>query len=383
MTTNLINAARWENYVLQSGSHLTEFWQEHLSAPRKILFVLGKGFDSRMCIGITNLIETQKVKDLTVLAVAFEEGELSPSRTYSPKVEENWQKLEKIIEGIGELREHSLKMWSEDRRRIGSRNAAQIFTKISNLNEYTDIIVDVSAMPRSVYLPLIASVLHFLDDNSSNDTALKKLNLHVWVCENALLDASTKDEEIDELADFIHGFRGGFDMESTANRPRVWIPILGEDQRTQLERIYELITPDEICPVLPAPALDPRRGDDLVLEYRELLFDLLRVEPQNFIYAAERNPFEVYRQIRRTVLHYKEALNPLGGCKTVVSALSSKLMSLGALLVAYELKQSGIEIGIAHIEANGYKMDDNAEDTISSRNELFGLWIFGECYESS
>jgi hypothetical protein len=27
-------------------------------------------------------------------------------------------------------------------------------------------------------------------------------------------------------------------------------------------------------------------------------------------YASERNPFEVYRQIRRTILHYREVLGP-------------------------------------------------------------------------
>jgi hypothetical protein len=169
---------------------------------------------------------------------------------------------------------------------------------------------------------------------------------------------------------------------TVAGQPKIWIPILGERQETQLERIYNLIdVPDEICPVLPFPALDPRRGDNLVLEYRNLLFDRLRIEPRNFIYASEWNPFEVYRQIRRTILHYREVLGPLGGCRTVLSALSTKLLSVGALLVAYELKQAKVDVGIAHVGSQGYIMDDDpGAQGPQAPSELFGLWLAGECY---
>jgi len=140
--------------------------------------------------------------------------------------------------------------------------------------------------------------------------------------------------------------------------------------------------PDEIAPLLPSPSVNPRRSDDLLLEYRELLFDRFRVEPSNFIFASERNPFEVYRQIRRAVLHYRDALERLGGCKAVLSALSTKLLSVGALLVAYELKRSKVDVGVAHVECQGYTMEAATEgDGAKTQSELFGLWLWGECYE--
>jgi hypothetical protein len=49
-------------------------------------------------------------------------------------------------------------------------------------------------------------------------------------------------------------------------------------------------------------------------------------------------------------------------------------MSLGALLVAYELKESGRGVGIAHIESQGYVLDSEPAEA-----ELFGLWVAGEC----
>jgi hypothetical protein len=118
------------------------------------------------------------------------------------------------------------------------------------------------------------------------------------------------------------------------------------------------------------------------MEYRELLFDRLRVEPRNFIYGAERNPYEVYRQLRNSITDYNRALTPLGGSKFVVSALSSKLMSVGALLVAYELKSEKIGVGVAHVACHGYVIEAAPKPVLVKKNvELFGLWLAGECYE--
>ena len=137
----------------------------------------------------------------------------------------------------------------------------------------------------------------------------------------------------------------------------------------------------EICPVLPSPSVNPRRGDDLALEYRKFLFDPLRVEPRNFIYTSERNPFEAYAKLESQYYQYMKALEPPGGCKTVLSAISSKLMSVGGLLVAYELKQWNLEIGIAYVESRRYKIDDDSTTEMRVRRRLFSLWLAGECYE--
>jgi hypothetical protein len=208
-------------------------------------------------------------------------------------------------------------------------------------------------------------------------------NLHVVVAHSPVLDAAILDEGIDESATFLHGFSAAeFEREATREQPRVWLPVLGRGQRVQLDRILALVTPDEICPVLPSPAQNPREADDLMLEYRDLLFDQLRVEPRNVIYASESNPFEVYRQIVRSVRHYRRALAPLSGCKAVVSAMSSKLSSLGALLAAYELRGAGgddhVDVGVAHVEAQGYRLDRPSDVPPPT---LYNLSLAGEFYE--
>ncbi len=144
----------------------------------------------------------------------------------------------------------------------------------------------------------------------------------------------------------------------------------------QLNSIYEAIKANEVSPVLPSPARNPRRGDDIITEYRAFLFDSLGVEPRDVMYASEFNPIDVYRQVRQAAMHYHKVLKLVGGCRIALSAQCSKLMSLGVLLVAYELKSSDIKPGIVHAECETYVLPDGLEP----KTELVGLWLAGECY---
>jgi hypothetical protein len=362
---------RWQNYVLERDSNLRDAWVAHLSEPsRQILFVMGRGFDPRTCLGLRMMLEAGGDGKRDILALELLEGDSSPSHAHAGFTQQNWEEIQAAAQGRGNVESRALPFWSAEGRRVGSQNAAHLFTNPEQLRPYSDVVVDVSAMPRSIFFPLIARLLYWLDEWPGDGSAP---NLHVLVAEDPDLDSRIQVEGIDETGEFLSSFEGGFNQEAKAAFPKVWIPLLGENRNTQFDRIYDLVKPDEVVPVLPSPSRKPRRADDLVLEYRELLFDQLRVDPRDFLYASEQNPFEVYRQIRKAVLHYREVLGLLGGCKFALSALSSKLMSLGALLVAYELKRAGV--GVAHIECQGYSIDSRDMDPV-----LVGLWLSGECY---
>jgi hypothetical protein len=372
---------RWRNYILRRGDDCRLMWQQLLGErERQVLYILGLGFDERMCAGLEALLLAGGQGKRDICLLTFEEGPDSPSQAQGERRAANDQQLRGIVaaKGCG-LTERNIRLVSEDGRRIGGRSIAREFTTISDFEAYTDVVVDISALPRGLYLPLLAKLLSMFEQ-SSPDGAVR--NLHVTVAHSPILDSSTYDEGIDENATFLHGFSAAeFEREATREQPRVWLPVLGRGQRVQLERILALVTPDEICPVLPSPAQNPREADDLMLEYRDLLFDQLRVEPRNIIYASDLNPFEVYRQIARSVRHYKRALGPLSGCKAVLSAMSSKLSSLGALLAAYELRGTSgadhVDVGVAHVEAQGYRL--HRPDNVPPPT-LYTLWLAGECY---
>jgi hypothetical protein len=368
---------RWSSYFVKRVDDYRAFWTSYfLSSTKNVLVVLGMGFDPRTCHGLASLTQLGGIGKRDCLAIEYNEGSDSPSREYSKLVNDNRESLKQLLPEGSSKTFRTVSFWSDDRRRRSSRNAADIFTRLSDLSSYSDVIVDVSAMPRGIYFPLIGKILYLLDTAVSVDT-----NLHVIVSENARLDARIREQGIDEDASYMHGFTGTLDTEGAAETPKIWIPILGERKLEQLERIYTLVAPDEVCPILPMPSDNPRRADDLLLEYRDFLFDRLRVEPKNFIYVSEQNPFETYREIHRTVRHYNAALSTLGGCQVVVSALSSKLLSIGALLAAYELKNEGLGVGLAHVETQGYVIEGalDAKRELDS-SKLTTMWLAGDCY---
>jgi hypothetical protein len=314
-----------------------------------------------------------------VQLIEFDEGPTSPSQNYKAWVDHNFNNLEILANGRGSITRRPITVRSSDGRRVESHSALSVFQNITDLTSYSDVVLDISAMPRAVCFPLIGEILHLLDEAKRRDLGTVLPNFHLFVGESPDLDTAIREEGVEDDANYVHPFTGGLDRESSAQQPKIWIPLLGEGQRLQFQRIYDLVVPDEICPVLPSPAMNPRRGDNLVVEYRDLLFDRLLVEPRNFIYADERNPFEVYRQIGGAIVDYARSLAPLGGSKFVLSALSSKLMSVSALLVAYEMKSANIAVGIAHVPCHGYIIDDALTAVrLNQRVELFGLWLAGE-----
>jgi hypothetical protein len=373
---------RWNQYVLTSGNDLQTMLNAHFAErERNLVFILGKGFDPRMNLGVKAVLSAGGAGARAVVLLDFDEGPDSPSVSYEPRVKRNVSELEQLIGTRCKLSVNKVQMFSTERRRIVARSAAGLITDLNTFKGTTDYVVDVSSLPRGIFYPLIAKLLHLIDQIPD---AKQKPNLMILVGESAALDGLITDDGIDEDADYLHPFRGGAEREATAALPKVWLPILGERQAVQLARINDLVRPDEICVVLPSPSINPRRGDDLILEYRQLLYDELMVDPRNFVFASELNPFEAYKQLRRAIVHYNEALMPLGGCRSILTSVSSKLLSLSALLAAYELKEAHFDISVAHIECDGYKIqsEDAAIEAATERTSLFGLWLTGEFYVS-
>lgn len=169
---------------------------------------------------------------------------------------------------------------------------------------------------------------------------------------------------------------GGFARPSgQPARTTIWVPVLGEGAAMRAERLYQELDPDEVCPVLPWPARDPRRGDRIVLEHRSLLFDTIRLEPRNVIHAAERNPFDLYRALGRLHDRYREALSPLGSVAMVLSSHSSKLLSVGVLLAAYEH-----DLEVQHVSPGRYGLHPGGEE-LRDHDEVFDVWLAGEPYQ--
>jgi hypothetical protein len=136
-----------------------------------------------------------------------------------------------------------------------------------------------------------------------------------------------------------------------------------------------------VCPVLPIQSANPRRADDIVRDLGDLIFDRFSVDPRDIIHATEWNPFHVYRSLLATMERYEETLQFFGGARFVISPLSSKSLSIGCLLAAFEKrlrgKRSTVRVGMAHVETRRYEAERlNA----TAPAQPISLWLSGDCY---
>ena len=368
---------RWENNFIRSGKNFNQFWNDFLlHTQRDVLYIMGIGFDPRTNHGIKELFSIKGKGARKCLAIRYKKSDSKSETSSNGFVLKHIEELELFLKETFGIEPNyvDLVTRSEDDNSIASVNASKLIGE-NEIRDFSDIIIDISAMPGSVFLPLINKALHIIDSQLGT-----KKNLHLIVAENPDLDSSIKDKGIDEQMTYPHGFRIS-DTVSTVEHSKIWIPILGEGQLEQFKIISKALDPVAVCPVLPFPSSNLRRADSLIIYYQDYLFNDPDFEPNNIIYADEQNPFQVYRLLNRTIEQYDDTFRILGGCKIVISTHSSKLLTVGAFLAVYEAKKQGKHVGIAHVESIDYDLDATKRDEYSETDILYEIWIAGEPYE--
>jgi hypothetical protein len=373
---------RWENYFLQSDRGFTDFWRQYLRQERNILYIMGLGFDPRSVVGIENIygIEGAGMRDVKI--ARYYKNEHDKQSADDPRVAGNLERLQRLIDAkrCKPFTQKDILFRSEEDISVTALEAAKIIDNAGEITVYSDIVVDISAMPRSVFIPLLQKLLLLVD--SFNDAGNGIKNLHVVVAENASLDGKIRDKGTDDEASYIHGVRPK-ESAKYDEQKEIWIPILGENQEEQFEKIRKKLSPVETCPILPFPSEDLRRGDNLINRYGDLLFNDSDFETKNIVYADEGNPFHVYRLLNQTIDRYDRSFALLNGCRIVVSALSSKLLTIGSFLAVFEKKGEGKNVGVMHVESLEHTLEagyEQVKEEIEKNHKLFEIWLAGEPY---
>jgi len=257
---------------------------------------------------------------------------------------------------------------------------------LSQITDHTDIILDVSSLPRIVSLALMTNILSKLipDKKAENPLWANGVNFQVLAAEDATLDSKIRSEEPNNDLVLVPGYSSALHAESVQDWPLVWFPILGEGRVSQLNQILGSIPNSaETCPVVPHPSSNPRRGDRLLMEYRQPLFEARKTPVSNILHAHESHPFEAYRQLLLAMKRYCESLTILGGCRLVVTPLASKLITLGAGLACFEMKPPDMSenFGVAIPYAEPRRYIASVTDLEASNPELTSLLLTGEAYE--
>jgi hypothetical protein len=382
----------WQKYVFRRRDEVPEFWDELFrNRESRALYIAGGGFDVRVTKVTEQFLSTVKAmpdkpETCDLLLVNIQGYELSDE--LKKQTQENQDGLRAMFADFGKIIEENIGVVEDTEDDLSATNLLAKGTKsvVSHIDGYTDIILDVSSLPRVVYLSLMIRILgKLLPDRDKSDALYAKgVNFQVLVGEDPKLDGLIMSEDPSNELVTIPGFSGALKLDSVNEWPFVWFPVLGESRIGQLERVIGEVPPDaEVCPVLPHPSKNPRRADKLLLEYRDQLFVRMGAPTSNVMYAHEAHPFEAYRQLFNAMERYRKSFELLGGCRLVVTPLSSKLMTLGVGLACFNMRPTSDQekhlLAIPYAEPKRYRVE--GAQLHASKPEIAVLLLTGLAYQ--
>lgn len=388
----------WDNYVLRKGLEVEELWDQMFKArreaskPIRLLYIGGKGFDLRAGKVMRSYVERLQASGCVIaqaelVLLSFTSYELDAHLVTLTAA--NAADMYAVFSNIGRISEVEIGSSAGGEEDISPtaalRQAAD--TIINMIGHCTDIVLDVSSLPRNGYLTILLRILGSLIPAVDGKPAPLNIgiNFQVLAGEDARLDGQIEAGDLANDLVLIPGYSEGLHTEVLEELPFVWFPILGENRIGQMSKVEsEIPASAEICPVIPHPSQSLRRGDELLLEYAEGLFSRRNVGLSSILHAHEAHPFEAYRQILGAMQRYQKAFSILGGCRIAVTPLASKLITVGSALACFEMKNSThadatVSVAIVNSEPRRYSIRQS--DVEASNPTLSALVLTGECYE--
>lgn len=313
------------------------------------LLILGKGFDPRACTVLESLKPV--MLELSVWLIDYNDKAKNDDGGNESRSKNNYKHLLDICNGVinQELKVPLYGGNENERRLVISESVRNVFVS-EKLKNYKHILIDISAMPRAVAFSIIKRIL----DIKSTDQSV-----YILVCENSECDDKIKPVIGEELVEYLPGFNTfSMSMESDNGENIIWLPVLGMHDEVAFRIIDNYLKPVEICPVVPFPSKDVRRGENILRCCGQPIFRENNVEKRNIIYVPENYPVLVYQKLYDTVKYYEKALKTLEKSgrtmKYAFSSQSSKLIDIGVLLAIINLNKENIKTGIVVVENQGY-----------------------------
>ncbi len=367
---------RWERGVYHNGVKVSEFVHNHLSEPhRRVLLIGGAGFDPRT-LTVARLLADALGKRLHGLFLR--EQRRNPEPALLTYAEQQLAHLRELVPGA---EVHEINVFEDDDAVGIGRHAVGAAHRL-DFTLYTDIVVDFSALSIGSSFPITKLVITRLENLAIAGRRAQVINLHAMVTSSPSTDDCIVPQP-STVVGTVHGFQGRLGIDETARAARLWMPQLRFERRAVLRRIFEYLKPkpEDIVPVLPFPAHDPRLGDRLIECYAEELEDTRqwgRVDARSIVYADEGNPLDFYR----TVLRIHDGRHPVfastGGSLLLLSPVGSKVLALGAMMAAIER-----DLPVVHEEALSYSYKGSLDEQSHveyNENDLVHVWLHGEAY---
>jgi hypothetical protein len=353
----------WQNCLTHFDTGVDDFVDDYFGqADRRCLLVAAAGFDPRARLVTEKLARTMGDR-LSALFIREERG--NPAASLQAAADSNEAELQKIVATASVAR---IPIFAEDGAPVGGVRIGEALARHSIAKEVTDVVLDMSALSIGVGYPAARHLL-------TRCEATAGLSFHVMIASNPELDAKIFAEPTDRAMN-VRGFAGGVGPGGDASVARIWLPQLAHRSAAALGKI-RAANDDvyKICPILPFPARNPRRPDELIEEYGAQLRDEWQVDARDIIYVSERNPLDSYRTISTLKHRYDRTVSGVYVPQIILSPIGSKVMAAGAMMAAIEH-----DLTVQYVETLRYEFDQAAADGVEPTDMIVHIWLHGPVY---
>ncbi|WP_375455978.1 hypothetical protein [uncultured Methylobacterium sp.] len=351
----------WNNCVTHFDEQVASFVQDYFARPdRRCLLVAGAGFDPRAALVPTLLA---KALGSRLEAVLIREERSDPGLDLRTTADENEARLRDLVSSAKIV---EIAIFAEDGAPVGAARASEVFRALDVAQNTTDVVLDMSAVSLGIAFPVAKLLLDACERRSD-------LNFHLFVASNPELDETIVGEPADRAMS-VRGYAGDTPLGDDTVA-RIWLPQLARCGAAALDRIQaSLQAVYKVCPMLPFPARNPRRADDLIAEFGMRLRDDWQVSAGDLIYVSERNPLDSYRTISTLKERFDRTVRGIYFPQIVLSPIGSKVMAVGAMMAAIEYN-----LTVQYVETLRYDWSKPKEP--SSGDTIVHVWLHGPVYD--
>lgn len=353
----------------QNGDKVVNFVHEHFSQAKHTLLISTLGIQPQSLF--FPAVAFEGIPNLSVRMI-IEKRRYNASLEIISQLHRTY--LEKIYNKT-QLSFFDIEVIASDGATVGGRNAVAKAEEWYT-DDYSDIVIDATGMSRGVCFPIVQQALQIAKRSNAN------VHLLVASCESNL---HTLTSESSDRAEWMHGFQQSMGLDSTASNLKLWVPQLSETSTNQMGIMYGALSAtsnvEEVCPIVPFPSKNARRGDTLLFEFEKDFNGDWDCSHLNVIYAHESNPLDVYRSIGKMVSARQEVFTATQQkATTVLSPCGWRIGSLGMLLAAIDL-----QLPMLYVETVGYNIISPLPDvvTVTNPDHLWHILLAGSPYDNS
>jgi hypothetical protein len=326
----------WDNCIANFDEAVDDFIANYFAdASRRVVLVAAAGFDPR------SRRISQMLADILgdrLSAIFIREERPGASETLIEQADKNETALKVIVPNCTVTR---IDVFADDGAPVGGSRVVSLLVEQPVAGDVTDVILDLSALSIGVGFPAAKMLLQDCE-------AVGNRAFHLMIVSNPEMDDKISSVPSNRAGP-VKGFSPPIEAEGQG-LAQVWIPQLAQGRTLALTQIGAAIGRCyKICPLLPFPARNPRRADDLLSEFRTALVDEWEVDPRDVVYASERNPLDCYRTLSTLKVRFDRTMKGTYVPRMVLSPVGSKVLAAGALMAAIEH-----DMAVHYLETESY-----------------------------